>query len=275
MMLKQEPLDGAAYLGREVFYARMHAGVTQRELAIATHYKAPYISKVENGTLLASEQFVAACDRFFNTSGYFTRLRQQIVERSHPSWFVPYVKLEQSAASICNYSNSMIMGMLQTEAYATAVYRSAHPRESAAEISDRVAARVRRREVMRRENPPLLWAILHEACLRIKVGGPGVMAEQMSYLLEQAEAPHVTVQVLPFSAGAPAAHSQFIVLTQQDGLPVVYTETSIRGHVDESASAVEEAQATYDCLRAAARSPEDSLAMIREAMEAYSHEAHS
>ncbi|MEX2982043.1 Scr1 family TA system antitoxin-like transcriptional regulator [Streptomyces sp. C36] len=265
-----EPQDGPAYFGLEVRYAREHAGKTQKDLAEATLYQVPYVSKVENGKQLGSESFAAACDRFFRTSGYFSRLRDRICERGHPAWFVPYLKLEREAATICDYSNAFIMGILQTPEYAEAVFRAAHPRETAEDIKRRVEARLQRRQVMEAPNPPLLWVILHESILRTVVGSTDVMRGQLRHLLNAAESPHVVLQVLPFRAGAPTSHLPFIVLTQHDGQQVLYVESpQIGGQVHDSATDVAEARAAYDRLRASALSADDSLALIREVMEAY------
>ncbi|MFF2523780.1 helix-turn-helix domain-containing protein [Streptomyces liangshanensis] len=262
-----EPQDGAAYFGNEVRHAREFAGMTQEQLAEATHYKRPYVSKVESGALLASQQFADACDRVFGTPGSFGRLRRRVSERGHPGWFIPYVKLEQTATTISDYSNAFIMGMLQTPAYAKAVFRAMHPRAADATINGWVEARLQRRDVMNREAPPLLWVIFHEGVLRTAVGGNEVMAEQRNHLVSVAESPHIMIQVLPFRAGAPASHVPFILLTQEDGAPVMYSETTGRGHVTDSATAVANAQSTYDRLRAAALSPDDSAAFIRKITE--------
>ncbi|MEW1861015.1 helix-turn-helix transcriptional regulator [Streptomyces sp. NPDC088194] len=259
--------DGAAYLGQEVRFAREHLGLTQQQLAEQTGYERPYVTRVESGQLLASEQFVKACDRIFGTSGFFTRLRERVTERGHAGWFVPYVKLEQGAKEICDYSSTLLMGMLQTPEYAEATFRAANPREDDGQIETRVEARRQRYRVMEGERPPLLWVILHEAVLRTEVGGRAVMAAQLEHLVLRAANPHITVQVLPFSAGAPTSSAPFILLSSWDGTRVVYSETRNAGHVDESAEAVESARTAYDRLRAAAASPQDSLSLIRSIAE--------
>lgn len=265
----QEPQDGAGFLGREVRMCRDHAQMTQQALAEATRYTRSYVARVESGSLLASEEFVEACDRVFGTSGYLTRLRQRLSESGHPRWFVPYLKLEQTATQILDYSNALIMGMLQTPEYSAAVFRAVHPRESADEIKQRVELRARRHDVMERTSPPLLWVVLHEACLRTTVGDREVMRGQMARLLVEAESPHVTIQVHPFSAGAPASSLPFTLIAHDDQPMVLYGETRGTGHVNDSATAVAEASITYDRLRAAALSPVDSATMIREVMEGY------
>ncbi|MFJ2440734.1 MULTISPECIES: Scr1 family TA system antitoxin-like transcriptional regulator [unclassified Streptomyces] len=265
----EEPQDGAAYFGQEVRYARAFAGMTQQELADASHYKRPYVTKVEGGTLLASVKFAEACDRVFNTPGVFARLRRRVSERGHPGWFIPYIKLEREATSVADYSTTFIMGMFQTAAYAEAVFRAMHPRADDGRIEGWVEARLRRREVMEREKPPLLWVILHEGALRTVVGSGSTMAGQLDHLTAQTESPHIMIQVLPFRAGAPASHLPFNLLTQGDGTVVMYSETLGQGRVTDSATIVSSAQASYERLRASALSPEDSSAFIRKIKKEY------
>ncbi|MFD9717372.1 Scr1 family TA system antitoxin-like transcriptional regulator [Streptomyces sp. NPDC059076] len=262
-----EPQDGAAFLGMEVKSAREFVGMTQQQLADATHYKRPYVTKVEGGTLLASENFAEACDRIFERPGSFARLRRRVSERGHAGWFIPYVKLEQEALAVTDYSNAFIMGMLQTREYAEAVFRSAFPRETDEQINGRVMARLCRREVLDREDPPLLWVILHESVLHTVVGDRRVMADQLRHLMAEVESPHITIQVLPYDAGAPASNLPFNLLMQVDGATVVYSETFGRGQVNDSTDVVTRAQATYDRLRADALSSERSMALIHKIME--------
>ncbi|MEU6355001.1 helix-turn-helix transcriptional regulator [Streptomyces sp. NPDC047072] len=264
-----EPANGLAWFGREVEAALTHKGANQRQLADATGYKEPYVSKVKNGRALPSAHFAEGCDRFFNTSGYFARLLVRVSERGHPGWFVPYVNLEKQASRIEDYSDSLIMGLLQTPEYAEATFRASLPRETDDQIKARVEARLARRQVMEREAPPLLWVILHEAVLRTEVGGRAVMADQLRHLASAAGNPHIVLQVLRFNSGAPASALRFILLTPEEGATVLYSESWGQAHVTDSATAVEDARAAYERMRAAARDPEESLALIREIAEEY------
>ncbi|MFI0940536.1 helix-turn-helix transcriptional regulator [Streptomyces sp. NPDC021020] len=272
-MPHQEPdtaRDGAAYFGHEVLKFRKQRGMTQQELATDAGYERPYVTRVEGGTLLASMHFAEACDRVFGTPEMFARLRQRVAERGHPGWFIRYATIEQEAKCILDSSPVVIPGILQTREYATAIFRQAHPRENAESIAERVEARLARRAVLTRPNPPLLWVVIHEAALRMVMGSKEIMASQLASLLaDEAASPHVTIQVLPFAQGLPAGASLFILVTPEKGPTLLYTETMTTGHVDDSAATVAEAQDRYDRLRAAALPPEESLAFIRQVMEEY------
>lgn len=264
--IPSQPIGGIAYFGSEVRFAREYAQMTQAQLALATAYDRTYISRVENGSLLGSELFAQACDRIFKTSGYFERLRNRISEHGHPDWFRPYVALEKEAAEIADFSTTFLMGAFQTRAYAEAIFRASHPSDSVEAINTRVTARMERRSVLDRPSPPQFWLILHEAVLRIPVGSPQVMAAQLEYVLEMAEEPHVTIQVLPFRAGAPAAERSFTMLSPiaDDEGPVLYSETTGTGHINDSQEAVRAWAGRFDHLRASAASAADSLRLIQQ-----------
>ncbi|GAA0368171.1 helix-turn-helix transcriptional regulator [Streptomyces olivoreticuli] len=261
-------LTGAAYFGTEVRAWRTDRGLSQRELGEKATYGQQYVAKVEAGERLASPEFAEACDRVFGTPGMFARLRERVARRGYPDWFEPYVRLEQRATVILSYNPTLVMGMLQTEAYAHAVFRKAHPRDDLDVTAEKVARRLKRRQVMEVENPPLLWVVLDESCLRHTIGSPEVMHEQLAHLLRMADTPHVTLQIFPFKSGAPATHLPFVVLKFADGeSDVLYVEDPVSGQVIDSPQTVADANVTYDRLRADALSPEESLALIRDVMK--------
>ncbi|GGU87808.1 hypothetical protein GCM10010211_62520 [Streptomyces albospinus] len=162
------------------------------------------------------------------------------------------------------------MGILQTDAYARAIFSSSHPRESADLIDGRVAARLRRREVFERDKPPPLWVILHEACLRTVVGDRAVMAEQLEYLMTAMTSPHVDLQIMPFSAGAPGAHTRPFTMLTFDGSPtVLYADGPQGGKLYDSADTITLHLDSYDRLRANALSPAQSRVLIKTVLKGY------
>lgn len=141
-----------------------------------------------------------------------------------PSWFGTYLGLEQAASKIRTYESHLVPGLLQTPDYARAVvtlgYRDA-------DTDRRVAFRQRRQDILRRSQPPVVWAVLDEAALYRPVGGQRVHQEQMRHLLELTELPSMTIQVVPFAAGEhAAAGSSFTILRfAESELPdIVYLE---------------------------------------------------
>ncbi|WP_059006212.1 helix-turn-helix domain-containing protein [Streptomyces specialis] len=259
-----QPPNPLQRFGADVKRVRLGRKLTQKRLGETTGYSESYVSQVESGTLRASEKFAKGCDRTFGTNGLFEGLLKRIDEGDHPSWFMPYLNLERRASRILDYSANLVMGILQTERYARAVFQAAHPREDADVIEGRVAARLRRRAIFERQNPPELWVILHEGCLRTMVGGADVMAEQLDHLAMAAMSPQVDLQVMPFSAGATAEHLMpYTLLTFDDADTVLYSDGPRGGRVYDSARTVAWGLDNYDRLRANALSLGRSLALIK------------
>lgn len=261
------PLHG---FGFEVRAVRLGRKLTQKHLAKGSGYSEAYVSRVEKGQLVPSERFARGCDVVFGTHGVFERLRRRLEESDHPLWFVPYVQLEQKAVRILDFSPSLVMGLLQTEDYARAIFRAAHPRAPEEVIEGKVAARLRRKEIFDREEPPALWIVLHEAALRTRVGDAAVMAGQLERLLHAVEQPHVDLQVIPFASGAPDGQLRpFTLLGMADATTVLYADGPRGGRVYDAAAMVSPAADTYDRLRAHASSPGDSAAFVKSLLKEY------
>ncbi|MFG1916929.1 helix-turn-helix domain-containing protein [Micromonospora sp. NPDC048898] len=144
-----------------------------------------------------------------------------------PTWFQSYLGLEAAAALIRSYEVQFVPGLLQTREYARAVVLLGHGGAGPGEIDRRVALRMQRQQLLRRDSPPQLWAVVDEAALRRPIGGPTVMRGQLTALIEATKSPHIRLQVIPFAAGGhAAAGGAFTILRFGDQeLPdIVYIE---------------------------------------------------
>jgi hypothetical protein len=160
-----------------------------------------------------------------------------------------------------------VHGLFQIEDYARAVTRLGHQVAPAAEIERRVGLRVKRQDLLTRENPPRIWSVMDEAVLRRPVGGPAVMRAQPRHLVEVARMPQVTVQVVPFARGGHAgASGSFTVLRfQEQDLPdVVYMEQLTGAVYLEQRSDVEHYLAVLDQLSSGALTPAATTRFIQQ-----------
>lgn len=135
-----------------------------------------------------------------NEPGWWHRYRDVL-----PTWFGTFVSLEGEAAIIRGYEPQYVPGLLQTADYARAILRAGLPHASAAEIEQLVQLRLERQGLLSRADGPALWMVIDEAVLRRQVAPTPVMRAQVDRLVEAAELSNVTLQVLPFAAGAHAA----------------------------------------------------------------------
>ena len=143
-----------------------------------------------------------------------------------PHWVEPYFGLEAAASFIRTYQLQFIPGLLQTEGYARALIRLGNA-ATEDDVVRRAEARLSRQEILRRESPPRLWAVMDEGTLRRSIGGKAVMREQIRHLIDMCEHPAVTLQILPFQVGAhPAMGGPFTILrfSEPDLRDVVYIE---------------------------------------------------
>ncbi|WP_368733028.1 helix-turn-helix domain-containing protein [Streptomyces alkaliphilus] len=256
--------------GHDVKRVRMGRRLTQRQLGKAAGYSESYVSQVESGKLLPSERFAEGCDLAFGTNGLFGRMLHRLQAGDHPSQFAPYVQLEQRATRLLDFSTTTVMGLLQTEDYAHAIFRAGHPEEAENVIAGKVAARVGRWEVLEHGRFPALWVVMHEACLRTRVGGASVMAAQLAHLMNRAELPRVDIQVIPYAAGAAAAHSgPFTLMAFENEPMVLYAGDPQGGNLYRDKTTVAAHLRHYDRLRAHALPPDESSAFIAHVSKEY------
>jgi hypothetical protein len=186
-----------------------------------------------------------------------------------PAWFRTAVGLEEAATLIRAYEPQVIPGLLQTEGYIRAITAASFP-AAPSDFSERaVALRLARQKILQRPDPPGYWVVLDETALRRPIGGPQIMREQIAYLIEAAQQPAITIQVLPFAAGwHPALYGMFNIFRLPDAqLPdIVYSEALTGANYlnkpEESATYIE----ALDRMCAQAASPEHTLTILRDTL---------
>lgn len=180
------------------------------------------------------------------------------------SWFEDYLGLEEAAAQISTYEAQFVPGLLQTEDYASAVIllEYSNPKE----IGRRVSLRMARQAILSRSDPISLWAVLDEAALRRPIGGVRAMRAQLKHLIDMAQRPNVTIQIMPFTSGGhAAAGGSFSVLHfAEDDLPdMVYLEQLSSAQYLDKQDVVGTYVEVLDRLRVEAASPSDSLKTLQ------------
>lgn len=167
---------------------------------------------------------------------------------------------EAEASFIRTYEALLIPGLLQTPAYTAAVLRGGDVLDEVT-VQRWVEARQARQEILSRERPPVLMAVIDEAALLRMVGGPKVMREQMQHLIEMAARENVTLQVLPLAVGAHPAQTSgaFMILDFPEDPSLVYMETSTDNLWLEKPPEVQHYTAVFSKLQSLASSPDASL----------------
>ncbi|MFI8813535.1 MULTISPECIES: helix-turn-helix domain-containing protein [unclassified Streptomyces] len=260
----------AALFGAQVRRLRIAAGLTQAELGEMTHVVSTRITQIERSSgARPTLELARALDAALVADGLLIDLWPYVHREAFPDWSRAFMAHSARAVSIKQYAAHVVPGLLQTRAYARALLSVGRSLRDEEHLEERLGARMERQERLAAPGRPDLWVVLDESVLRRPVGGQAVMRTQLARLLELAEEPHITVQVLPFDQGEhDAMGGSLTVLVLPDGTEAAYTEGAHYGQLIEEPEEVGRFTVTYDRLRAVALPPLMSLDMIRSVREA-------
>ncbi|MGZ6286287.1 MAG: Scr1 family TA system antitoxin-like transcriptional regulator [Ktedonobacterales bacterium] len=186
--------------------------------------------------------------------------------------YATYVGLEAEATSISDFNSDLVTGLLQIEGYARAILKATEPPLDQAAIEQGIKARIRRQALLEQDGSPLLHCIVDEQALRRHVGGSAVMRSQLARIIEVANLPKVTFQIIPMDVGAhPGMDSTFVLLEFDEPMvnDVVYVEGLVGNIYLEDTADLERYKNTFSRLRSIALSPEDSIALTASIAATY------
>ncbi|MHC3453551.1 helix-turn-helix domain-containing protein [Streptomyces prasinus] len=230
MGARTSPTERQKRLGAEIRRMRTAAGMTGEFAAGLLGVDRGKISNIESGTRAISPERLRtlACNCDCDDDAYVDAL-VEMARSSGQGWWDKYrgslpaglldiAELEHHAVRLRSVHLIHMPGLLQSTAHAQAVFKAALPPLPEHEVALRLAHRLERQRVLEGDNPTAYVGILHEAALRMQFGGPDVARGQLEHLLAMSGLPHVSLQVIPFTAGAfPGA-----------GQTVVYMEGPVR-----------------------------------------------
>lgn len=233
----QGPTVRRRRLASELRRLRERAELTIDEVGEKLECSASKISRIETGHVGVTPRDARDMLELYGVRGDEQEALVQLAREARKrGWWHAYnevftgafVGLEADASSLRAFQALLVPGLLQTERYARAVIHAMRPDAADAEIERRVAARMTRQRLLSDPSPPEYWAVVDEAVLRRVVGGAEVMAEQLGRLADVAQLPHVTIQVVPFGAGAhPGMEGPFLILGfPEQADPTSYTWTA-------------------------------------------------
>ena len=266
-------------LGHEL--RRLREGVRLRadEVAQQLQWSATKISRIETGQVSVHHGDVADLLAIYGVND--PALKEELTDMARQSrqkgwWhrhrdsfkrgFDSYIGLEAEASGIRTYQGQVIPGLLQTEAYArVAISATAMEQASETDIDGKVVVRMSRQELITRTPPIRLHVILDEAVLRRSVGGAATLAEQHRSLVSRGEQDNVTLQVLPFAAGAHAALDgafSMLEFPHAKDPDVVYLEQATSGLILEDVAELKRYVEIFEHLTRLALDPDDSITFI-------------
>ncbi|MFE4667092.1 helix-turn-helix domain-containing protein [Streptomyces sp. NPDC056716] len=272
-------------VGVQLAGLREDAELSQEQAARRVGFSPAKLSRIEagKGRKPPTETDVRALLALYEVDAYETSVLIELLQRAGrpgwwqrydkrlmPEWFDRLVGLQEAAASIRTFELQYVPGLLQTRRYAEAVVRRGLPVAPEHEVRRRVELRTRRTRLLDREDPPRLWAVLDESVLLRVLGDRAAMREQLAHLIEMAQRPHITVQVVPLDvtdASAPVIPITFLRFDGLDLPDIVYLEHIKSANFLEDRDETEEYRLTLDRLADDALTPRETLKLLRSTRE--------
>lgn len=214
-------------LRTELRRARERAGLTRDQVTEALEMSMSKIVRIETGAVRVSATDLRALLDLYQVQdrdevdsllalarGARERPAQSQYGDAASSRLVEFIELEAAASSTRNFQPLMVPGLLQTAEYARVILQELNRGRGMSDelIEALVEVRMKRQELLKREDAPELFFVVDEAVTRRLVGGPQVMRGQLDRLIDLAGRRRITVEVLPFGAGAyPALNGSFVI----------------------------------------------------------------
>ncbi|MGA5837228.1 helix-turn-helix domain-containing protein [Streptomyces pseudogriseolus] len=264
---------------------REDAGLSQDQEARSVGFSGAKLSRIESGKgrRPPTETDVRALLELYGTDDYEASVLLKLLQRAGepgwwqrydkrlmPEWFDRLVGLQEAAATIRTFEIQYVPGLLQTADYTRAVVERGLPNAPASEVQRRVELRMRRAQLLFREDAPQLWAVIDESVLLRVLGDRTVMREQLDHLAEMAARPNVTLQIVPLNvtnASAPAIPVTYLRFGGLDLPDVVYLEHIRSANFLEDLDETEEYRIVLDRLADEALTPRESVEMLRRTIE--------
>ncbi len=279
------PTTRKKQLGYALRYLREQAGLNQVDAGAHIRKPGNRMAEVENGQrnlahgdlILLLQLYGVTDDERITT---LTQLREGTSQRKrwtgyravYPEQFRMFVDLEEDADLIRMVEAEVIPGLLQCESYVRALYADRPMHEGAFTMGALVESRLARQKIFTKPDAPQLMVVMSESSLRRWQGGPEVMREQVDHLVAMSKWSNVQLQVLPFRTptdkGDCVGYRFTLLRVPSPGisgpLELVYIDQVIDTRYLEDKPAVAAHDTLWHQLSAAALSPEDSRAFIRD-----------
>nr|BEK64490.1 helix-turn-helix transcriptional regulator [Kitasatospora purpeofusca] len=258
----------AVRFGQELARLREARGWSQVGLGKRMGYSNTLISYIERAKRPPTKNFAVKADMVFETGGTFYELWCRHAKEGLLEGFEEFADEEAKCRRLRGFALAIVNGLFQTQEYAEALAYAAVARGAItqSEAEQRVDFVLARQWLLSRKKPPLIHAVLDEACLVRTIGGRAVMLKQLDHIVELAARPSITIQVAPFSLGENLPFKMPVTLLDlPDGTVVGYAESYARGHLERRREIVATWEREYDQLVVEALPKAASLALIHKA----------
>ncbi|WP_030564931.1 helix-turn-helix domain-containing protein [Streptomyces aureocirculatus] len=259
-----EPSEGLKAFGAALKSFRKRAGYTQEALGPEIGYSTHFIASVEQGRRFPPPRFVDQAEATLDAFGTLRLIVHQVSrQRGLASWFLRWAQLEQEAITLYTYECRLIPGLLQTPAYAEAVFVARLPPLGDDQIQAQLAARAARQKLLT-ERPNTAYSFILEEHLFLRgMGGTSVTQGVIDRVLELAERRNIELQIMPLVRESHAGlDGPFRLLETPSNKWFAYCEGQRGGQLVSDAKEISLLQKRYARMRSQALSFEESVSLL-------------
>lgn len=259
-----ESSDSLKTFGAVLQAFRLHAGLTQEALADVLGYSVATVGSVERGRRFPQRQFIEGAEQALDAFGALRSAARHIAR--HPGlakWFREWAQLEETALNLWTYECRVLPGLLQSEAYARAVFGNSVPPLDDEELGNRVARRLDRQRLLRDRPRTGYSFIVEEALFLRRLGGVEVTRDLIGHVLDCAALRNVEVQVMPLVRTHHSGDTGPLrLLETPENQWLAYSEGPRGGYLFTDGKEVGEMLQVYAKMRAQALTPDDSMSLL-------------
>ncbi|MFB7612701.1 helix-turn-helix domain-containing protein [Kitasatospora sp. NPDC056181] len=211
MALRTQISERQKRFGAELRRLRESAGLAVKDAGALVGMGGPQLSHIEAArTGLDPDRLVTLLAAYGCTDATYVELLQDLGSSDGKGWWTTYkgkvpalaldlAEAEGRAVRLEGYDALYIPGVFQLPAYAEAIYADSY-HSGKWDVATSVQFRVDRQRILIDDKDRQFHFVIHEAALRMRFPGEDVMRAQLLHLLDMAELPNVTIQILPFTA---------------------------------------------------------------------------
>ncbi|QDI71359.1 transcriptional regulator [Streptomyces calvus] len=260
-----DPSDSLRTFGAVVQALREHAGYSRVEFGEVVRFSKHTVESVELGRRMPDESFVERAEEATGKTGALRNSAQYLTrgEAGLAAWFRRWAKLERVAVSLCTYECRLVPGLLQSEAYARALFENRIPLLTDEQLEAQVAARLERQRMLCERPTVPFHFIVEESVFRRRLGGVEVLRGQLDHVLERTALRNVTLQIMPMNAEFHSCmDGPLRLLETPQGRRLAYSEGQENGRLISDPKEVSLLYQRYDTLRSQALHPKDSRGLL-------------
>ena len=272
-------------LRTELLAARLKKGLTQQQVATAMDWSLSKMNRIEKAKSSISINDLKVLLPYYGITDeeHTDELVELAREARKPGWWRHYsdvaspellalIDHESAASAVSQFETMFVPGILQTEEYALAVLQVFYDEKSGPrKVAALVELRTKRRDLLTSDNAPHFSFVLDESVIRRLMGSPAVTSQQLEHLVNVANLPNVTIQIVPFTAGLhPGMEGPFEVV-QFDDMPdenIAFVEGQGDTLITDDPHETKDFLKVFQRITEKSLAPSDSVGLMLEAAAA-------